>query len=514
MLNKHIPIKAPLAVMVSAFLLTACIGGGGGGGGGGDGGGSQAETPRPPTNPVEPPSLSRQQERIRDGFYKVDMEELPFDSLVPGNPQYDNTSRWYGVLNGAGYRIEVPENWNGMLVMFAHGHHGSESKLTVTNPDMRDYLIDKNYAWAASSYSANAYDVRMGVEDTNALALAFNEIAADNGRVLEEPTKYYITGISMGGHIAAAAVEYETYQNANNFVPYAASAPLCGAVADSSLFDFFAAQSLALAHTAGADPVDFPLDHDTMSSHRALAIETLFNNFDSRHETVDLTENGWRYYNILENLSGGPRPLFRESFMYMGDLTFIPHFFGNTDFIMWDNGTLEGVWSGQGVDTQDITYRFETKIGDPLSIAETRFNNTIGLAIADADVNEFRDDGLRPVPKVNGDLYDDIPVLSVHTIGDMLVPLSMQQIYAERISQNGWGSNLVQRVIRAPGHCDFTPQERAETMEALFMWEQYGIKPEGDNLMDKDALADPNFGCSFTRDGLNDPLRQKMPRCT
>lgn len=509
--------KAPLATLISTLLLTACIGGGGGGGGGGDDHPVEAPGPEnnPPSVPIETTTLSRQQERVRDGYYKVNLEELPFDSMVPGNSQHDNASRWYGVLNGAGYRIEVPENWNGMLVMFAHGHNGSESELTVFNPDMRRYLIDNNYAWAASSYSVNAYDVRMGIEDTNALALAFNDIATQNGRALEKPLKYYITGISMGGHIAAAAVEYETYQNANNFVPYAGAAPLCGAVADTSLFDFFAAQNLAIGHTAGAAPVDFPLSHDTLNAHRALAIENLWNNFDSRHETVDLTEDGWRYYKILENLSGGPRPLFRESFMHLGDLTFYPHFFGNTDLIMWDDGTIDGVVAGQATDTQDIVYRFDTKRSEPLSVREVNFNSTIGVAIADADVNGIRNDGLRLVPKVNGDLYDDIPVLSVHTIGDLLVPLSMQQIYNKRMSENGWGSNLVQRVIRAPGHCDFTEPELFDTMEALFQWEQYGIKPKGDNLMDENALADPNFGCTFTRDGdLGDPVRKKMPRCT
>src|SRR5689334_832117 len=33
----------------------------------------------------------------------------------------NNTSRWNGVLNGAAYRVEVPANWNGKLVMYAHG---------------------------------------------------------------------------------------------------------------------------------------------------------------------------------------------------------------------------------------------------------------------------------------------------------------------------------------------------------------------------------------------------------
>jgi hypothetical protein len=87
------------------------------------------------------------------------------------------TSRWAGVLNGAAYQVEVPANWNGKLVMYAHGYAGAGLELAVGAPSIRRYLIQNGYAWAASSYSKNNYDVRAGVEDTNALALEFTKIA-------------------------------------------------------------------------------------------------------------------------------------------------------------------------------------------------------------------------------------------------------------------------------------------------------------------------------------------------
>ena len=48
--------------------------------------------------------------------YFVDEAKLPFGE-IPGLP----TNRYWGVHGGAGYRIEVPQNWNGDLVMWAHG---------------------------------------------------------------------------------------------------------------------------------------------------------------------------------------------------------------------------------------------------------------------------------------------------------------------------------------------------------------------------------------------------------
>ena len=43
--------------------------------------------------------------------YFVDESKLPFGELS-GVP----TTRYWGVHNNAGYRIEVPHNWNGSLV--------------------------------------------------------------------------------------------------------------------------------------------------------------------------------------------------------------------------------------------------------------------------------------------------------------------------------------------------------------------------------------------------------------
>ena len=65
-----------------------------------------------------------------------------------------STSRWAGVLDGAGYRVEVPPNWNGKLVMYAHGYAGTGAALGVSNPSIRRYLIQNGYARAAGSSSS------------------------------------------------------------------------------------------------------------------------------------------------------------------------------------------------------------------------------------------------------------------------------------------------------------------------------------------------------------------------
>ena len=64
--------------------------------------------------------------------YFVDQAKLPFSSL----PNTQATQYW-GVHGGAGYRIEVPTNWNGELVLWAHGYRGNGLELTVSNPTIR-----------------------------------------------------------------------------------------------------------------------------------------------------------------------------------------------------------------------------------------------------------------------------------------------------------------------------------------------------------------------------------------
>src|SRR6476660_6591578 len=110
--------------------------------------------------------------------YFVDKTKLPFDALSG-----TTTTRLWGVHGGAGYRVEVPQNWNGELVLYAHGFRGAGLELTVSNPPIRRYLIEHGYAWAASSYATNGYDVTQGVKDSHDLGTLFNGLVAHPNKV-------------------------------------------------------------------------------------------------------------------------------------------------------------------------------------------------------------------------------------------------------------------------------------------------------------------------------------------
>lgn len=474
-----------LGVAISAILLTGCFS-------------SSSDSDDKIVTPTPPPSepLTPQQERINDGFFVVDLDQVT-DPVAFGAFPGISSSRFsgeYDVGNDqtAGFRIEVPDNWNGMLVMYAHGFRGEGPELTVDNPPMRAYLLQEGYAWAASSYSTNFYDVRAGVEDTNALALAFNDITAENGLTLAAPTKRYITGVSMGGHVAGAAIERETQDTANNFVPYDGAAPMCGVMGDTELFDYFTAYGLALYELAGVGADSFPVSEADAAEKVAVARDTLWQNYSVTQAANTLTAAGQPLFPILQNLTGGARPVYNVAF---GGFQNLLQGFAGAD------GTITGILNESVVDTTDVTYRFLSAPGQPLIGPEVPFNANIIQAEAVAGANGLRDDGLRLIPKVNGDLYADIPVVTVHTLGDLFVPISMQQIYRTRMEENNFGDNLVQRAVRAPGHCDFSFAEFENTLDAMLQWEQDGIKPAGDDFLDPAVVANDQFGCQFTVNG-------------
>jgi hypothetical protein len=315
------------------------------------------------------------------------MAALPTDTVA-----MTSSSRWSGVLKGSAYMVEVPANWNGKLVMFAHGYAGIGPALSVAPPAIRRHLIQTGYAWAASSYSTNYYDVRAGVEDTNALALAFNSIAAQNGRALAAPVRTYITGRSMGGHIAAAAVERETLATAVNKVQYHAALPMCGVMADAELFNVFAGMQVAALSLAGIPSYPFAKWAEVEK-----LVSSSFPTAASPAVPIITTAKGAQFASVVKNLTGGERPMFAQGFEYGGSYRFAYGGFGG-------DGTINGILAKNILDTQALRYMID---GDPA--ATSALNTAAQKLTAQPDANRLRKDGLRWIPAVNGDFK--VPVL-------------------------------------------------------------------------------------------------------
>lgn len=401
--------------------------------------------------------------------YFVDESKLTFEALPGATP-------YWGVHARAGYRIEVPDNWNGELVMWAHGFRGTRLELTVDNHPLRALLIAQGYAWAASSYNRNDYDIASGVQSTHALLKRFNGIVA-------KPSRVYLTGASMGGHITAVAIE----QYPNSFD---GALPICGVVGDYALFDYFLDFSAA-AQQLGTGSSQFPLD---TAEYIGITVPAIKAGLEAVPGTWPFTLNtdGENHKNLTELRSGGVRPNFDEAFVFWNGI--VPGATGPGNFLFepaLGDGSLPRA-QGIAADNSETVYQFDTDSN--LTPDEQALNDDIVRVSADPQAK--RPNGLAQVPRISGDI--SIPVLTLHNLGDLFVPVLNEVAYASRALENGNSDLLVQRAIRGVGHCDFTAAELSTAFIDLVQWVENGTKPEGDDFLDPAAVAADDFGCTFT----------------
>ena len=88
----------------------------------------------------------------------VDVLQEP-DGVTLGDPSFEalpGARADFGRLGGSIYQIELPDRWNGGLVLFMHGYGELAPTAEVSPPGFRRYLIGQGYAWGASSFSSTS----------------------------------------------------------------------------------------------------------------------------------------------------------------------------------------------------------------------------------------------------------------------------------------------------------------------------------------------------------------------
>jgi len=398
--------------------------------------------------------------------YFIDEGKLPFTALPGATP-------YWGIHNGAGYRVEVPDAWNGELVVWAHGFRGTGLELTVDNHPLRPLLIALGYAWAASSYDRNDYDIVSGVKSSHALLKRFNGL-------IGKPSRIYMTGASMGGHITAVAIEQypKTFDGA---------LPICGVLGDYALFDYFLDFNSA-AQQLGTGTSQFPLDPFQYIGVTVPQIKAGLEAFPGSWPFV-LNASGEDHKNLTELRSGGERPNFDEAFAFWNS---IPSATGDGNFLFGVGlGSVPKV-KGDAVDNFHTVYQFDT---DPaLTPDEQELNDNIVRVAANQQARH--PNGLAQVPVISGNI--NIPVLTLHNLGDLFVPVLNEVAYVNRVHELGKSDLLVQRAIRGVLHCDFTAAEFSSAFLDLVAWVNGAPKPGGDDFLDPAAVAEPDFGCAYT----------------
>ena len=381
----------------------------------------------------------------------------PAFEALPGAKAY------FGKYDGGVYRIEIPEKWNGELMLSSHGfvsNAGPEgSRLRVGNPAIREHLIQNGFAWGASSYRCNGYVPGMGLQDTMALTGMFTTF--NGGRA---PERVYLTGTSMGGHVTLLGMhEFPT--------AFAGGLAMCPA--GPELFDFFTAVGAAAEVITGVQftqPSSVSDDLEKMSAQLGKA--------------PNYTDKGRQLASVQIEISGGPRPFAVEGLA--------SRFLANIS-----GGALAGSTTPSSLAVTNTHIRY--KVDETLGLSSDRLNSAVRRKAAD--------------PKVRTDMgpFDELvpfdgrierPVLTMHGTGDLFVPVFLQQTLNRAVTAAGKQDLLVQRLMRIPGHCGFSLDEQIRAFDDLVAWVRKGTKPAGDNVFGDLS----NAGMTFTT-----PLRKNDP---
>jgi pimeloyl-ACP methyl ester carboxylesterase len=344
-----------------------------------------------------------------------------------------------GSLGGSLYRLVRPTNWNGRLVLYAHGFvpSGEPVALPPEGSLLTSLLVPQGFAVAYSSFSENGWAVRDGTERTHQLLGIFS---ARFGR----PARVYITGVSMGGLIAIKLAE--TYPHI-----YAGALPI-GAVAGGArrqfdyqanvwtLFDFLYPGVLpgdAANVPKGVDvtqtivlPALAAMQTDPTGALAMAQIDQIPIPFATPEELVESILTALAYYAM--------------EFTDLNSRTHRQGFFDNT-------GTqYTGALPPEQLQAINEGIQRFTASPSALNYLEHFYNPSGALRI---------------------------PMLMIATSRDPVVPALHQTSYRDAVVAAGASDFLVQREIDRYGHLTFSPEELVQAFNDLVLWVEFGIKP-------------------------------------
>ncbi len=390
---------------------------------------------------------------------------IPTTAKVPDFAALDGAKTSFGVIDGAAYAIEVPDSWNGELVLYAHGYAGFGTEVSVQTPpsSLRRYMISNGFAWGASSYSENGYVPGIGADDTLALKAKFVE-------QFGAPKRTYIVGASMGGNVVSLALE-------NQIGAYDGGMAICGALMGIGQIDYLLSWVAAAEYTSG---IHFPIG-EPGANLLPVFLQDVPRELGA---PTTPTEKGKQFASIVKNLTGGPRPFFQEGFVEQYSVNF--------GLALLD--PERKLLVNKAATNVDATYHIDAGLG----LTDAQVNADIRRFASDpaSRNSEAHPDAVLTTGKIS------VPLLTLHGTGDLFVPISMEQDYKKAVAASGKSDLLVQRAIRSAGHCKFSEQELTTAFEDLVSWVRDGKKPKGEDLSG-DLM---NAGLEFTN-----PLRPGDP---
>jgi dienelactone hydrolase len=358
-----------------------------------------------------------------------------------------------GLLGGAMYRIEVPENWRGGLVVFAHGIQYGPGPGAVASPPIATHIIDNGHAWIASRYRAREYQPHLFMEDLVALRELFL-------REIGQPRWSIIYGQSMGGHIVVASLELRPGL-------YQGGLAECGLVDGISIADYLMAYTAAAELISGVPLLDAP-DKETFSrilNERVVPALGTPGAYTARGRQFDSVVK----YLMGADQAGNDLPLRQHGLQRR----YLPNMIYRQPDVEKEERP-----GGRAASTVHIRYRIDPGLGLTADEINARVRRL-------SPAKDGRSPRANPVyAERTGKLT--VPLITLHETGDAWVPLSLEQSYRRRTIAAGADHLLVQRVMQAGSHCGFDGEMRQQAFDDLVAWMERAVRPQGEDVLAPD----------------------------
>ncbi len=360
---------------------------------------------------------------------------------------------------GAFYWIAIPEKWNKVLVVHAHG--GPElgpSRPERTEQDLKRWsvVVNAGYAWVGSTYRRGGYGVSMAAHDTERARQIFVH-------QFGQPRRTILHGQSYGGGGASKAIElFATSQNGK--APYDAvlltSAVLGGgAVAYNFRLDLRVIYQYLCGNHPRPDEAQYPL-WKGLPKGVALSRAELARRVDEctgvlkpveqrtvvqqQHlsdilNVVRIPESSlvghlnwatWLFEDVVQKRLDGRNP------------------FGNDDVVY--SGSHDDAALNKGV----LRYR-----EDPAAVAQISTDSAPGGNIP-------------------------VPTLSLHAVNDPIAFVELESHYRDVVANAGQADRLVQVFSDESTHSYLSDPEYPAALAALLDWVEQGNKPTPQRIAD------------------------------
>jgi hypothetical protein len=378
------------------------------------------------------------------------------------------STNYSGTLtDGATWGAQVPDNWNGILILASHGFGPPIPNSWRLPPPIQNALLARGYAVAGSSYdpSGSWWALESAVRDQ------FETIDAFTTAVGEEPERVLALGTSMGGLVSALEAE----QGAG-IIDGALST--CGLVAGAihlNNYQLDAEYTIAklLIPAPGPKLVDFANPGEGAASGGALtaAVQAAQASPEGRAR-LSLV---FGLLNVVPVAPGVPEPAPNdaaaiEATQYASAVQSFPLL----NFIQFGRYWIELAAGGNGAWTRGEDFA-ELLNHSPYHDVVRELYRTAGLDLK-ADLESLNagatigaDPGaiasLEETSVPTGKL--EVAQLTLHTTADPLVPVQHESVYADVVRRAGGNSLLRQAYVDHWGHCTFTPAELVASVEAL-----------------------------------------------